>query len=1080
MVTKTWLRLWKRACRLGGPRPPVRRAAPLGRLEAFEDRVVPANYVQNFGDLAAPALPTGWTNVNNAGANPWAGNGSAATVAAPAVVTDTFLQSPVFNISAAAGVQFDNNYLTENSFDGGVLEVSVNGGAFVDILAAGGSFIIGGYSGTLGGSNPIAGRQAWTGNSGGTLTTAANLPAVAVGGTVQLRWRMATDGSVPLNGWTIDGVIVANASTQLVYAAPPASTVSSYTLRVSGSQYQIVDTANPATVLASQSADATSSISFSGRAGATDTFVLDTSGGDITAPVAFLGLGGTGGGDSLQKIGAGRAVLGGTSSYAGTTTVTAGTLQVGAGGSTGNLGAGAVVNNGTLSFGRSNDVVIGNAISGSGTLVQIPSLGGRTLFLTGTNTYTGPTVVQAGNLVVGTIGGTTGTLGTGPVTVLPGTRLNFGRSDATTVANPIDGGGSVSVLGGDVTFTGANTYTGITSVDNNSVLRVGAGGTTGTLGTGPVTTNGFGSSTLVFNRSDNITVPNNLNNTLAVTQAGTGTITFPPTANLAYGGVTAVTDGTLLLNGTLPLGLAGSGVTLTGTGALGGSGSTPRAVAVAAGGAVLPGDPTTIATLSTGSVAFNGGGTTFGVKLGGPGAVDVLAVTGTVALGGATLFVLPVGAPLPIGSSVVILQNDGADAVGGTFAGVAEGGVALDAGGAAYRVSYVGGDGNDVTLTAIPTPGALVGPLLVTGPGTGSGQVFGPTGGGQFGAGSGVTLVPGFAGELHGALGDVTGDGVPDGVVGTGPGGGRVVVVDGANGPAPNVGNVLADFVPFPGYAGGLFVAVGDLTGDGIADVVVTPDAADAFSGPVPNQLPVRVYNGASLRGGTSTPSLVAAFDGLASLSGASGQNNPLVKLGGRPAVADVNGDGLNDLLVAAGTGGGPRVTVWNGTGFAGAAGGQPTTNPIANLFVFESTQRGGAFVTAGDVTGDGQAEIAVGGGPGGGPRLRVVNSAVLLGLPNLEGVNLDDPVNLGNGLVLNNFFAGSSNNRGGVRVAAKDVDGDGLADIVTGSGSGEASAVRVYRATQLATAFGSSSEPGGVQTFDPFAAVIPGGVWVG
>ncbi|HUR55239.1 MAG TPA: VCBS repeat-containing protein, partial [Gemmataceae bacterium] len=264
--------------------------------------------------------------------------------------------------------------------------------------------------------------------------------------------------------------------------------------------------------------------------------------------------------------------------------------------------------------------------------------------------------------------------------------------------------------------------------------------------------------------------------------------------------------------------------------------------------------------------------------------------------------------------------------------------------------------------------------------------------------------------------------------MGTGPGLATVVVLRGTDGVK------VTEFQPFPGYFGGVFVAAGDLNGDGKAEVVVTPDAIDAFSGPFGDQLLVRVYNGAALVGVTSIAPVLAAFDGLASLDGTSGQNNPLVKLGGRAAVADVNGDGLPDLLIAAGNGGGPRITIWNGTGFAGANGGKPTTNPLANLFVFEESQRGGAFVTAGDITGDGVAEIVVGGGPGGGPRVRIVDGAKLFSLPNL-GVNLDDPANLTSGLVTNNFFSGDPNSRGGVRLTVRDVDADGKADLITGSG---------------------------------------------
>jgi len=570
---------------------------------------------------------------------------------------------------------------------------------------------------------------------------------------------------------------------------------------------------------------------------------------------------------------------------------------------------------------------------------------------------------------------------------------------------------------------------------------------------------------------------------------GAGTTTQVNPMSLGGGRLRANADGlggTLLVNGAVtgtnaPLVVVGPSNPNAGA-FLGGGGSVQGLVIVQSGSTIGPGDTNTTATLTTGGLAFQAGAS-FGVKVAGAGAgqFDALNVVGGVNLTNGAIFVVPFGPTPALGSVLTVIANDGADAVVGTFAGLPQGATLVDGGGNQYTISYVGGTGNDVTLTlTFAAAATLIGPLLVTGPGSGTGQLFGPVAGGQYGAGSAVTLIPGFAGELHVVLADVTGDGVPDGIVGTGPGNSRVVVFDGANGPSPGVGNVLADFIAFPGYTGGVFVAAGDLNGDGIADLVVTPDAADAFSGPVSNQLPVRVYNGASLRGGTGTPVLLAAYDGLASLSGASGQNNPLVKLGGRPAVADVNGDGRNDVLIAAGSGGGPRITVWNGTGFAGANGGQPTTNPIANLFVFESGQRGGAFVAAGDVNGDGRAEVVVGGGPGGGPRVRIVSSAVLLGLANLEGVNLDEPTNLANGLVLNNFFAGSSSNRGGVRVAVKDVDGDGLADVVAGSGTGERAAVRVYRATQLATVSGSSTEPGGAQTFDPFGAVVAGGVWVG
>ena len=91
-----------------------------------------------------------------------------------------------------------------------MLEISIGGGAFTDIIAAGGSFVTGGYTGTIstGFSNPLAGRQAWSGNSAGFITTTVNLPAAAAGQNVVLRWRMGSDTSTGVDGWRIDSVVV--------------------------------------------------------------------------------------------------------------------------------------------------------------------------------------------------------------------------------------------------------------------------------------------------------------------------------------------------------------------------------------------------------------------------------------------------------------------------------------------------------------------------------------------------------------------------------------------------------------------------------------------------------------------------------------------------------------------------------------------------------------------------------------------------------------------------------------------------------------------------------------------------------
>ncbi len=97
---------------------------------------------------------------------------------------------------------FRNSYNTEPTFDGAVLEISINGGAFADILAAGGSFIEGGYNGSITVTdNVLTGRAAWTGNSAGFITTTVVLPPASYGQNAQLRWRTAYDtGTNPGGG----------------------------------------------------------------------------------------------------------------------------------------------------------------------------------------------------------------------------------------------------------------------------------------------------------------------------------------------------------------------------------------------------------------------------------------------------------------------------------------------------------------------------------------------------------------------------------------------------------------------------------------------------------------------------------------------------------------------------------------------------------------------------------------------------------------------------------------------------------------------------------------------------------------
>ncbi len=164
---------------------------------------------QNFDGVTAPALPAGWTSTATGALGPWVtgtpadAGPNAAVNGSVASVSDAYLDSPTIPIAAGGGsFSFRIDFNTENGFDGAVLEISINGGAFADIVTAGGSFVTGGYTGTISTafSSPIAGRMAWEGPGGGYITSTVNLPAAANGQNIVLRWRNATDNSVLVTG----------------------------------------------------------------------------------------------------------------------------------------------------------------------------------------------------------------------------------------------------------------------------------------------------------------------------------------------------------------------------------------------------------------------------------------------------------------------------------------------------------------------------------------------------------------------------------------------------------------------------------------------------------------------------------------------------------------------------------------------------------------------------------------------------------------------------------------------------------------------------------------------------------------
>ncbi len=278
-----------------------------------------------------------------------------------------------------------------------------------------------------------------------------------------------------------------------------------------------------------------------------------------------------------------------------------------------------------------------------------------------------------------------------------------------------------------------------------------------------------------------------------------------------------------------------------------------------------------------------------------------------------------------------------------------------------------------------------------------------------------------FTGGVTVATGDVNGDGTDDVIVGSGVGGGpRIRVFDGTTlGTASPT--IISDFFAYEStFRGGVTVATGDIDGDGFKDVIV-----GSGNGGGPR---VRVFDGAQLAAGTQT-TLADFFAYESTFRGG-------VNVGS----GNFNKDGFDDIIAGAGVGGGPRVRVFDGK--------TPTTT-LTEYFAYDSNLRSGVTVAAGDINGDGTADVITGSGLGGGPNVRAFSGLTQTSLAN--------------------FFAYDSNDRGGVRVATADFNDDGVSEIVTGSGPGGPRTVKFLSST------GTS-----LFSYDAFNASFTGGVYVG
>lgn len=312
------------------------------------------------------------------------------------------------------------------------------------------------------------------------------------------------------------------------------------------------------------------------------------------------------------------------------------------------------------------------AIQGSGSLTVV-NKGTVRMSGSSTNTYTGETHVNSGTLVLArTVANNTilGDLFIGDAIGLPDDdvlRLDRGAQIADVHVIVADSG--LFDLNGWSECVGSLSGSG----------RV-------TMGNGILSTGGDGSSTIYSGL---------IEGTGILRKYGTGTFTL--TADNPFSGTSEIISGTLLVNGSQPANTVSVGA----SGRLGGTGTVGD---VQSDGEVAPG--ASPGKLAAGNATLQSG-SSFAVELNGftvGTAYDQLDVRGLVHLDNASLDVA-LNCPAAVGDQFLILDNDGADAISDTFAGLLDG-ASLTAGNATLEVDYHGGTGNDVVLTVtrvVPT-----------------------------------------------------------------------------------------------------------------------------------------------------------------------------------------------------------------------------------------------------------------------------------------------------------------------------------------------------------------------------------------
>jgi fibronectin-binding autotransporter adhesin len=477
------------------------------------------------------------------------------------------------NGGVASSIGESSNAAANLVLNGGILQYANTGAAeSTDHL-----FTLGSAGGTLqaSGTNPIT-----FSNTGSIAYSAINLsPTLTLGGTgigvFDPIIGSDTGGTTALNVnttgvWTLKGADTYTGATTVsagilqLGAAGALGSASSYTSGVTVSNGAALDlnSITPTATAVPLNLNGTTSTSTVGAlTNSTGTAV--TYGGAVTLQTASSIGSSSGniilsnnisGAYGLTKVGSDTLILTGTNGTT-TTTISAGTLQIGAGLGTGALGSSTVSDSGTLAIDLNGafSIAPANAISGSGALNQI---GTGITTITSTNSYSGGTTISAGTIRANS---STTSLGTGAVTIASGGTLggNGSVGNGSNLLTVQSGGaiaaGSTATTYGTLT-TGSNSWQG----GGNYVWKlstagsVGVGVNTGNSGSDGVAGTGTGTAGSSW---DLVTM-----SALNVSQAGvTSSFIITPTASLStangeYSWVIAQVTGTLTLPSGMTLG----------------------------------------------------------------------------------------------------------------------------------------------------------------------------------------------------------------------------------------------------------------------------------------------------------------------------------------------------------------------------------------------------------------------------------------------------------------------------------------------------------------------------------------------